>query len=294
VYFLLTEEALLTACTVLFHYVCVHVCSRPSCVRQHPPAGHLWCGREVPNGCSNPDCQLKHKLPLVFKLGWNFLGDTVGKERAAQFSDQPFSSFAAAVAYGNTLNSNSREKLPYHCVASSHEWNAHLRAAIQSLALKLGTKYLLSSSSNSTDGRASDSALDRCATALVQWIQQHPTDTTSAASGRSRLTVEQQEQHQREQAVVWRSKLLVALRSYHSLSSTLQGAQSQLYTPVAPTLVLERMRLRCAWFCEFFPVPVKAQYLQYATRDINVRLQRLLGVNHKDIKVMYCCLWACI
>jgi hypothetical protein len=89
---------------------------------------------------------------------------------------------------------------------------------------------------------------------------------------------------------VWRSKLLVALRSYHSLSSALQDAQSQLYTPVAPTLVLERMRLRGAWFCEFFPVPVKAQYLQYVTRDINVRLQQLLGIDHKDIKVKCYCL----
>jgi hypothetical protein len=101
------------------------------------------------------------------------------------------------------------------------------------------------------------------------------------------VTVKQQQRQEREQAVVWRSKLVIALRSYHSLSSTLQDVQAQLYTPVAPTLVLERIRLRAAWFCEFFPVPVGTKYLQYATRDINVRLQQLLGVDHKDIKVRH-------
>jgi hypothetical protein len=140
---------------------------RTSCARQHPTAGHLWCRREFPHGCSSPDCQWKHKLPLTYRLSWKFLGDTVGEEYAPEFSDQPFSNFAAVVAYGSTLNSNSREKLLYHCVASSYAWSAHLRAALQSLVLKLGTKYLLSSCSSSTNGRASDSALDRCATAPV-------------------------------------------------------------------------------------------------------------------------------
>jgi hypothetical protein len=171
-----------TACSTLSTSVYTNNL-RPSCTRQHPTSGHLWCWREAPNGCSNPDCHMKHKLPITFKLSWGFLCRTVGEERAVQFSVQPFGSFAAVVAYGSTLNSSSsRERLPYHCVASSREWSVHLRAVLLPLVLKFGTTFLLSSTSSSSDGRASDSALERCATALVQWIQQNSTANTAATA----------------------------------------------------------------------------------------------------------------
>jgi hypothetical protein len=93
------------------------------------------------------------------------------------------------------------------------------------------------------------------------------------------LTIGQQQQ----QSQVWQAKVLTALRSYQSLSTAVQAEETQQYAIVAPTLVLERLRIRAYWFAEIFPVPLNAKYLQYVTRDINVRLQDLVGQPNRDV-----------
>jgi hypothetical protein len=258
----------------------VFALSRPSCVRQHPVSGHLWCEAErEPRGrCCSPDCKYKHKQPLGFKLSYKFLERTVGEDHIPEYFSKLFNSFAAAVTYGTALDHANNDKLAYGCVSSSREWTARLRGAVLCFAVKLGSAHILNDKAYVTTGRPSDAALERCATALVQWLQAGG----NGAAHSSTVNGDQQQQKS-QQAQLWRAKLLTALRSFQSLSSTLQDQQSHMHAAVAPTLALERMRLRAAWFAEFFPVPSNAKYLQYVTRDVNVRLQYLLGLPNKDV-----------
>eukprot|EP00953_Heterococcus_sp_UTEX-ZZ885_P030122 15933-Heterococcus_DN1.PRE.2 len=60
------------------------------------------------------------------------------------------------------------------------------------------------------------------------------------------------------------------------------------YFSAAPTLELERCRLYTTWLGQPYPVPNNTKYLQYPTRDVQVRLQQLLEGVQSPITMLMC------
>jgi hypothetical protein len=167
------------------------------------------------------------------------------------------------------------------CVAASREWFSLIRTAVLEFVAKLGVRFLKPSDSDA-DTNILELDMHGCITTTVNYVL----DSLKAEYAKRSASNEELNIKMEKKSKFWCYKLQRALLAFRPQSLGRQYQQMARYFSAAPTLELERCRLYTTWLGQPYPVPNNTKYLQYPTRDVQVRLQQLLGVSQNGIQVL--------
>eukprot|EP00953_Heterococcus_sp_UTEX-ZZ885_P005810 3597-Heterococcus_DN1.PRE.2 len=155
---------------------------------------------------------------------------------------------------------------------ASREWFSLIRTAVLEFVAKLGVRFLKPSD---TDTDILELDMHGCITTTVNYVLDSlKAEYAKRSASNEELNIKME-----------KKRALLAFRP-QSLGSQYQ--QMARYFSAAPTLELERCRLYTTWLGQPYPVPNNTKYLQYPTRDVQVRLQQLLEGVQSPITMLMC------